>query len=220
MIRRVLGTIASLGLFRSNRRRGILVDFRSRVTDSVLEGHNRIYGAVVISQSSVGLGTYVAYGTHIHQASLGRYCSIGQHARIGGLGRHPSALFTSHPAFYSPRAQAGFSFVSRSLYEEYAPTTVGHNTWIGYGAVVLDGVNVGNNVIVAAGAVVAADVPDGSVVGGVPARLIRQRLEVSAATWWTLPMEELRELVTAAQDSDFGVYNDRFEHLLDRDRSD
>ena len=48
------------------------------------------------------------------------------------------------------------------------------NAWIGAGAVILPGVTVGENAIVAAGAVVSKDVPDNTIVGGVPAKVIRR----------------------------------------------
>ena len=47
------------------------------------------------------------------------------------------------------------------------------NVWIGAGAIILPGVTVGENAMVAAGAVVTTDVPDNAVVGGVPARVIK-----------------------------------------------
>lgn len=55
--------------------------------------------------------------------------------------------------------------------------TIGKDCWIGSKAVILDGVNIGNHVIVAAGAVVTKDVPDYAIVGGVPAKIIKQRKE-------------------------------------------
>lgn len=54
------------------------------------------------------------------------------------------------------------------------PVTIGHNAWLGGRAVIVPGVNIGNNVVVAAGAVVTKDVPDNVVVGGNPARIIRK----------------------------------------------
>ena len=54
------------------------------------------------------------------------------------------------------------------------PITIGDDVWIGGGAVVLPGVRIGSNVIVAAGAVVDKDVPDNCVVAGVPAKIIKQ----------------------------------------------
>ena len=54
-----------------------------------------------------------------------------------------------------------------------APIRIGKNVWIGANAVVLPGVTVGDNAVIAAGAVVSRDVPANAVVGGVPARLLR-----------------------------------------------
>ena len=52
---------------------------------------------------------------------------------------------------------------------------VGHNVWIGYGACILRGVEVGDNSVIGTNAVVTRDLPENSVAGGVPARLIRRR---------------------------------------------
>lgn len=55
-----------------------------------------------------------------------------------------------------------------------APVVVRSNAWLGAGAIILPGVTVGRNSIVAAGAVVTKDVADNTIVGGVPARVIRE----------------------------------------------
>jgi len=52
------------------------------------------------------------------------------------------------------------------------PIRIGSNVWIGANATVLPGVTIGNNAVIAAGAVVTKDVPENTVVGGVPAKLI------------------------------------------------
>jgi acetyltransferase-like isoleucine patch superfamily enzyme len=54
-----------------------------------------------------------------------------------------------------------------------APVRIGNRVWCGVNVTILAGVTIGDDVVVAAGAVVTRDVPSGSVVGGVPARLIR-----------------------------------------------
>lgn len=54
-----------------------------------------------------------------------------------------------------------------------APIVVGKNVWIGANATVLPGVTIGDNAIIAAGAVVTRDVPANTIVGGVPAKVIR-----------------------------------------------
>lgn len=53
------------------------------------------------------------------------------------------------------------------------PVRIGNDVWIGGNVTILPGITIGNNVVVAAGAVVTKDIPDNSLVGGVPAKLIR-----------------------------------------------
>ena len=55
-----------------------------------------------------------------------------------------------------------------------APIHIGRNVWIGAGAMILPGVTIGENAIIAAGAVVNRDVPANMIVGGVPARELRE----------------------------------------------
>ncbi|MEZ3485540.1 MAG: hypothetical protein K1W22_02795 [Lachnospiraceae bacterium] len=54
------------------------------------------------------------------------------------------------------------------------PIHIGKNVWIGANATILAGVSIGENAVVAAGAVVTKDVPDGVVVGGIPAKIIKK----------------------------------------------
>jgi acetyltransferase-like isoleucine patch superfamily enzyme len=57
-----------------------------------------------------------------------------------------------------------------------APTLIGAHVWIGARALVLRGVTIGDGAVVAAGAVVTTDVPSGALVGGNPARVIREHV--------------------------------------------
>lgn len=87
---------------------------------------------------------------------------IGNHVMIG-----PNTLITTvgHPL--SPKVRRGYM-------AKAAPVRIGNDVWIGGNVTILPGVTIGNNVVVAAGAVVTKDVPDNSLVGGVPARIIRE----------------------------------------------
>lgn len=77
----------------------------------------------------------------------------------------------------------------RQGYEPRQPVKIGDGAWLGARCILLPGVRVGHGAIVAAGAVVSRDVPAWSVVGGVPARVIRTRLptQADAMDAWNTP---------------------------------
>lgn len=87
---------------------------------------------------------------------------IGDHVMIG-----PNTLIVTvnHPL--SPRGR-------RQHLGQAKPVVIGNDVWIGGNCTILPGVTIGNNVVVAAGAVVTKDVPDNCVVAGVPAQKIRE----------------------------------------------
>ena len=58
-----------------------------------------------------------------------------------------------------------------------SPVSIGTGSWLGAGAVVLPGARIGRNVVVAAGSVVRGEIPDYSVIAGVPAKVVRSRSE-------------------------------------------
>lgn len=87
---------------------------------------------------------------------------IGDYVMIG-----PNTLITTvgHPM--SPMGRRKHLGIAK-------PVTIGNDVWIGGNCTILPGVNIGNNVIIAAGAVVTKDVPSNCVVGGVPAKFIKE----------------------------------------------
>lgn len=111
--------------------------------------------------------------------NFGRFISIGKHVFInhacsfvdmGGItledhvliGPKVNLITENHPL--SPTDRRGMLC---------KPILIKRNAWIGAGATILPGVTIGENAVVAAGAVVSKDVPDNTVVGGVPAKLIK-----------------------------------------------
>ena len=76
---------------------------------------------------------------------------------------------------------------------------IGHDTWIGHGAVIMPGVCIGNGAVVGSNSVVTKDVAPYTIVGGVAAKLIRQRFPkaisqaLEATAWWDWDHETLKE---------------------------
>lgn len=97
--------------------------------------------------------------------AIGKNCDIGPRVTI---------VSGSHRLWETPERAAG-SGISR-------PIRVGDGVWIGAGATILGGVTIGDCAMVAAGAVVAKDVLPRTMVAGVPARVVRTRLECNADT--------------------------------------
>ncbi|WP_236540131.1 CatB-related O-acetyltransferase [Spiractinospora alimapuensis] len=81
-------------------------------------------------------------------------------------------------------------------------TVIGNDVWLGYEAMVMPGVRIGNGAIVAARSVVTSDVPDYGIVGGNPAELIRRRFDdhdvdrLLAIAWWDWPLEHITAHLT------------------------
>lgn len=163
--------------------------YMSFIHDSVLGYMNIIYNNVTIINSRLDDYSYVGSNSKIMNADIGKFCSIASDVLIG-LGKHPTYLKSTHPGFYSQKVNYGFEKEYDINYSEYKRIYVGHDVWIGTRAIILDGVNIGIGAIIAAGAVVTKDVPPYAIVAGVPAKIIKYRLDKSEASkmlesrWW------------------------------------
>ena len=168
--------------------------------------YNTLYDHVVLDDVVLGDLSYVSRGARIANATIGRYSCIGPETLVG-LGRHPTRQFvSSHPAFYSPRAQAQLAFVREPKFEEFRRVSIGNDVWIGARAIVLDGASIGDGAIVAAGAVVSGEVPPYAIMSGVPAKPVRYRFDeatiaaIQQTAWWDLDPETLRAHADAFAD--------------------
>jgi len=182
---------------RARGRADVQIDLRSLVSpDTRLEGQNALGRGVKLLGCELGRGTYVAGRCRLDRVRFGRYCSIGQELWIAE-GRHPTAKFAStHPAFFSTRGQAGFTYADAPAFDEVRQTSdgwladIGHDVWIGDRVTLLAGVRIGTGAVVGAGAVVTRDLEPYVIYGGVPARPIGRRCTEAQATallasrWW------------------------------------
>lgn len=172
--------------------KGVRTDF-----DTKFEGRNLINDYTAISRSYIGLGSYVAGHTSLTRVKIGRFCSIGQNVK-NSLGIHPTEYISTHPAFFSKKKQAGFSFVKESIFEEHKYVDskkqylaiIGNDVWIGNNVILMDGITIGDGAIIGTGAIVTKDVDPYCIVGGIPAKLIRKRFddttirELIDLSWW------------------------------------
>lgn len=161
------------------------IQLGSRVTvsrNTTLEGNNIIGDNVTLSNTVIGRGTFLSRDDRIVNTRIGRFSSIGAGVTTV-IGNHPTKQFVStHPAFYSTRKQAGFTFATEQLFEDiqYVPGSpycveIGSDMWIGDDVKILNGVRIGDGAVVAADAFVNKDVAPYSIVGGLPAHHIRDR---------------------------------------------
>jgi acetyltransferase-like isoleucine patch superfamily enzyme len=145
-----------------------------------------------LTSTSIEDHSFVQKNSHLSNCKIGKYCSIGSDVHIG-LGFHPTSFVSTHPAFYSVSQPISRSFVTKDLCEFTQQVTIGHDVWVGQGAIILDGVTVGHGAVIGAGAVVTSDVPPYDIVGGVPAKTLRSRFDeeivkqLLASKWWYKP---------------------------------
>lgn len=166
------------------------------------EGYNRICRSSYVSRSYMGFGSYVGNNCNIVSTQIGKYSCIGPYVRTTS-GVHPTDYVSMHPAFYSLRGQAGFTYVKKQLFDERMDreyhTIIGNDVWIGDSALLMEGVHIGNGAVVAAGAIVTKDVPPYAIVAGVPAKVIKYRFdenirtELNRVEWWNKDEEWIKK---------------------------
>jgi phosphonate metabolism protein (transferase hexapeptide repeat family) len=185
------------------------VDESSRVRDSRLGPWTWVGPRCSIDESTFGDYSYLAGDGSIIYADIGKFCSIASHSRINP-GNHPMQRVMQHHLTYR-RRMYGLGEADDEAFFDWrraARVRVGHDVWLGHGAIVLPGVQVGNGAVVAAGAVVSHDVASYSVVAGVPARPIRARFpthvveQLEAIGWWDWSRDQLEARVDDFLDMD------------------
>lgn len=165
-----------------------------------------VYFASDAAISEVRMGDYSYCGefARISNCGVGKFTCIGPNTLIG-LGNHPLARNVSiHPVFYSRAKQVGVTFSQTQQFDESPPQTIiGNDVWIGAKVTIPGGVTIGDGAVVASGAVVTKDVLPYSIVGGVPAKLLRHRFTteesdlILKSAWWDWSAQDLSDHTNA-----------------------
>lgn len=150
---------------------------------------------------SIGRGSYGGPNLHwnegdsAHKLTIGAYCSIADDVNIfvGVHGRHTIDYVSTYPLgmVYGDPARRNPSKVTGGNLD----VEIGSDVWIGWGAVIMAGVSIGDGAVVGARALVNKDVEPYSVVGGVPATHIKYRFDSDTVRklmkikWWNWPDE-------------------------------
>ena len=137
---------------------------------------------------------------------IGKFCSIACGAKfLFTSGNHALQSLSSYtfPIFFEEWGLDPKDICR--AWDNKGDIVIGSDVWIGYEAVILSGVTIGDGAIIGTRAVVTKDVPPYTIVGGVPARPIRKRFDektiaaLEALRWWDWDEEKLRRSLPAIQ---------------------
>lgn len=192
------------------------------------QGRSTVYLKNVVTDPSITVGDYTMYDDVVNdptefqknnvlyhypecnhdQLVIGKFCSIACGAKflfnasnhaLGSLSTYPFPIFFEEWDLDTDTAAIA------EAWDNHGDIVIGNDVWIGYEAVVLSGVTIGDGAIVGTRAVVTKDVPPYTIVGGVPARPIRKRYsdemisELMDLKWWDWPEEKIKRNLKAIQ---------------------
>ena len=187
-----------------------------------------IYLKDAVTGPNIEVGDYTIYNDFVHDPCdfeknnvlyhypingdkliIGKFCSIACGAKfLFTSGNHALQSLSTYtfPIFFEEWGLDPKDICR--AWDNKGDIVIGSDVWIGYEAVILSGVTIGDGAIIGTRAVVTKDVPPYTIVGGVPARPIRKRFDektiaaLEALRWWDWDEEKLRRSLPAIQAGD------------------
>lgn len=184
-----------------------------------------VYLKNVVTNPNIQIGEYTMYNDFVHDPRqfeknnvlyhypingdslrIGKFCSIACGAKfLFASANHTQASVSTYPfPIFFEEWDLDIGDVT-SAWDHKGDIVIGNDVWIGYEAVVMAGVTIGDGAIIGARAVVTKDVPPYTIVGGVPARKIRRRFSDNVIArllelkWWDWPAEQIQRNIKNIQ---------------------
>ena len=199
-------------------------------------GEPRVHGSVSLRNATLGnftelkervqfwdsdLGdySYIERHSEVIYARIGKFCAIASDVRINALD-HPMERISQHKITYRPNEYFTGAKLDKAFRESRtsAVVEIGHDVWIGHGAIIMPGVRIGHGAVIAAGAVVTKDIAPHAIVAGVPATFLKWRFapEIStriiALAWWDWDHDRLAKAVDDMRALSVEEFLDRYEN--------
>lgn len=190
--------------------------------DTKFEGCGKIGNNTNIKHSEIGYGTYIGKNCNLNSVKLGRFCSLGNTIKVVA-GDHPTGKYvSSHPSFYSSELKKeGLEYIGHKKRDtskniDGYEAIIGNDVWIGDNVLILGGLKIGDGTVIGAGSVVTKDIPDYTIVAGIPAKEIRkrftekERIFLKEFKWWNRELDWIKKNVRDF--SDIKYFRDKYKN--------
>lgn len=190
-----------------------------------------VYLKNVVSDPNIEIGDYTMYNDYVRdprdfaknnvlyhypvngdKLKIGKFCSIACGAKfLFTSGNHAMQSLSTYPF---PIFFEEWNLDARdicSAWDNKGDIIIGNDVWIGYEAVIMAGVTIGDGAIIGTRAVVTKDVPPYTIVGGVPAKMIRKRFDdatierLENLRWWDWDAAKIQRNISAIQSGDIAA---------------